>query len=329
MDVKFYFAPLEGITGYVFRDVYERHFGGIEAYYSPFISTTQKKKLRNKEWNDIEPAHNQGCRLVPQLMSSQAEDFVRYAQTLEECGYDQVNLNLGCPSRTVVSKGKGSGFLERTVALERFLEQVCRESPIPVSVKTRLGRFEVDEFRELARLYSRYPLAEVIVHPRIQPEFYTGTPHWDVLEEAMPLLNMPVCLNGDIRTPQDIEALRQRFPQSGRMMIGRGLLSYPDLIRRYQGGPAATRQEIYEYIRDLCEQYRRVLSGDIPVLFKMKEIWSFLIDSFEDGSRWKKKIHKCQKLTDYERIVEELFATLPLAERPSGKDGCRDENMDE
>ena len=122
MDI--YFAPLEGITGYIFRSVYEECFGGVEAYFSPFISTTQKRKMRNKELRDILPENNKNIRLIPQILSNNAEDFLHTAEAIKDLGYDTVNLNLGCPSRTVVSKGKGAGFLAKPEALNRFLEEI-------------------------------------------------------------------------------------------------------------------------------------------------------------------------------------------------------------
>lgn len=318
--MKFYFAPLEGITGYVFRNVYQECFGGVDTYFSPFISTTQKRKLRNKEQNDILPEHNRNIHLVPQILGNQAEDFLYTAQCIADLGYDTVNFNLGCPSRTVVAKGKGSGFLERTVALNRFLEEVYAKSPVKISIKTRLGRYEPEEFLALIDIFNQYPVQELIIHPRVQTDFYRNTPNWEMFEEAVNRCRMPVCYNGDIFSLEDFQRFRERFPQVDCVMMGRGLLAHPELawvLRREAAGEetgreSVSKEQLHSYVLLLQERYHEVLSGDIPVLHKMKEIWGFLIESFQDGDRFRKKIHKCQRLSDYNRILEELFLTLDI-----------------
>ena len=333
--MKIYFAPLEGITGYVFRNVYEECFGGTDVYFSPFISTTEKRRMRRKELNDILPENNKNIRLIPQIMGNKAEDFLRTARCIAELGYDTVNLNLGCPSRTVVSKGKGSGFLAYPAALNRFLEEVYEKSPVKISIKTRLGKDDPEEFIGLMEIYNQYPVDELIIHPRIQTDFYNNSPDWDMFGEALGRCRMPLCYNGDIFSLEDFCRFRKRFPQVKRIMLGRGLLAHPGLADQLAGETAGevsgectenkensaqrdtspvTREQLHHYIVLLQERYTEVFSGEIPVLFKMKEIWGFLIESFQNGEKFRKKIHKCQRLSDYERIREELFYTLELKE---------------
>lgn len=311
MDI--YFAPLEGITGYIFRSVYEACFGGVEAYFSPFISTTQKRKMRNKELRDILPENNKNIRLIPQILSNNAEDFLHTAEAIKDLGYDTVNLNLGCPSRTVVSKGKGAGFLAKPEALNRFLEEIYAGTSVKISIKTRLGKDDPEEFLELINIFNQYPVQELIIHPRIQTDFYKNMPNWDMFGEAVSRCAAPLCYNGDIFSVTDFRGFHERFPQVERIMLGRGLLAHPELAGLLQGETAGvTKVQLHDYILLLQERYSEAFSGEIPVLFKMKEIWAFLIDRFQDGERFCKKIHKCQRLSDYERIREELFLCLEL-----------------
>ena len=222
--MQVYFAPLESITGYVFRNVFEKYYGGIDRYFTPFITATDSKRLRNKEMRDILPENNQvGC-LIPQIMSNRAEEFLRVAGQMAELGYDTVNLNLGCPARTVVSKGKGSGFLARTVALDRFLEEIYRECPLKISIKTRLGVDDPEEFPEIIDIYNQYPVEELIIHPRVQKDYYKNTPNLDMFAEAVQRCNMPLCYNGDICSLEDYDRICARFPEVTRVMIGRGLM---------------------------------------------------------------------------------------------------------
>lgn len=241
--MQIYFAPLESITGYVFRNVYEEYYGGIDRYFTPFITATDSRRLRNKEMRDVLPENNQVGYLIPQIMSNRAEEFLRVADQMAELGYDTVNLNLGCPARTVVSKGKGSGFLAKTVALDRFLEEIYRECPLKISIKTRLGVDDPEEFPEIIDIYNKYPVEELIIHPRVQKDYYKNTPNLETFAEAVRRCNMPLCYNGDICSLEDYERIRERFPVVSRMMIGRGLLAHPELALQIQEREAARMPE--------------------------------------------------------------------------------------
>lgn len=311
--MQIYFAPLESITGYVFRNVFEKYYGGIDRYFTPFITATDSKRLRNKEMRDILPENNQvGC-LIPQIMSNRAEEFLRVADQMAELGYDTVNLNLGCPARTVVSKGKGSGFLARTVALDRFLEEIYRECPLKISIKTRLGVDDPEEFLEIIDIYNKYPVEELIIHPRVQKDYYKNTPDLDMFAEAVRRCNMPLCYNGDICSVEDYERIRQRFPEVTRIMIGRGLLAHPALALQIRESEASERERldrIGAYANALCEAYCEAYGPGQPVLFKMKELWGFLADSMSDGKKLRKKIHKVQRLDGYQRLMREVFPDI-------------------
>lgn len=311
--MQIYFAPLESITGYVFRNVFEKYYGGIDRYFTPFITATDSKRLRNKEMRDILPENNQvGC-LIPQIMSNRAEEFLRVAGQMAELGYDTVNLNLGCPARTVVSKGKGSGFLARTVALDRFLEEIYRECPLKISIKTRLGVDDPEEFLEIIDIYNKYPVEELIIHPRVQKDYYKNTPDLDMFAEAVRRCNMPLCYNGDICSVEDYERIRQRFPEVTRIMIGRGLLAHPALALQIRESEASERERldrIGAYANALCEAYCEAYGPGQPVLFKMKELWGFLADSMPDGKKLRKKIHKVQRLDGYRRLMREVFPDI-------------------
>ena len=331
--MQIYFAPLESITGYVFRNVYEEYYGGIDRYFTPFITATDSRRLRNKEMRDILPENNQvGC-LIPQIMSNRAEEFLRVADQMAELGYDTVNLNLGCPARTVVSKGKGSGFLAKTVALDRFLEEIYRECPLKISIKTRLGVDDPEEFPEIIDIYNKYPVEELIIHPRVQKDYYKNTPNLEMFAEAVRRCNMPLCYNGDICSLEDYERIRERFPEVSRMMIGRGLLAHPELALQIQEREADRTPEktvdpqeqtggsrnlsdrerlnhIGAYADALCEAYCEAYGPGQPVLFKMKELWGFLADSMPDGKKLRKKIHKTQRLDGYQRLMREVFPDI-------------------
>ena len=183
--MKFYYAPLEGITLHWQRCICNRHFPGIDKYFSPFIAPYQNGRLSNKERNDILPEHNEGFYLVPQVLSNNAQDFLDCEKTLRSYGYDEININLGCPSKTVVSKGRGSGFLAKPEELDHFLEEIFEKTESRISIKTRIGKDDPEEFPRLLEIYNKYPMEELIIHARTQKDFYGNVPNLDVYEYAV------------------------------------------------------------------------------------------------------------------------------------------------
>ena len=146
-------APMEGITGHVFRRVHAECFGALDCYYTPFLPPPRVgNRFGGKAFKEIDPANNQGLNVVPQLMSKNADEFVWAAQVLADMGYREVNLNLGCPSGTVVAKGKGSGFLRNLDELEVFLSDVCERSPLPVAYNG-----DIFDLEDMGALVEAYP----------------------------------------------------------------------------------------------------------------------------------------------------------------------------
>lgn len=311
--MKFYFAPLEGITGYIHRNAYHTYFSmgetkSIDKYFIPFINPNQKGKLNARELNDILPEHNQGWNAIPQILTNRAEDFVRTAKVLEGYGYQEVNLNLGCPSKTVVTKKRGAGFLSEREALNRFLETIFEQLHMKISVKTRIGKESPDECADLMELYNQYPLEELIIHPRIQTDMYKNKPNLHVFTEALEVSRNPVCYNGDIFAAEDYERFTSLFPQADTVMIGRGLLINPGLIQKIRYGMPLDKHALRAFHDKIYADYQEVLFGDKTVLFKMKELWFYMGKVFEDSDKYVKKIRKAEHLNVYEKAVDTLFS---------------------
>lgn len=205
--MKYYLAPMEGITGFVFRNAYHDYFAPMDKYFTPFISPNQNICFTPKEYRDICPDNNRIPNVIPQILTNKPEDFIKTAGALAEMGYEEVNLNLGCPSGTVTAKHKGAGFLTQTERLRAFFDRIFEKPQVRISVKTRLGMYSPDEFSELLAIFNAYPLEELIIHPRIRQEFYDGTPHRDVYLAAAKESANPLCYNGDLFCAEDVRAL--------------------------------------------------------------------------------------------------------------------------
>mgnify|MGYP005758888311 CR=1 FL=1 len=322
--MNYYFAPMEGITGWVYRQAFHRYFGPADEYFTPFLSPGADRCFTSRELNQVLPENNEGMETVPQLMTRNSEDFIWAARELQKMGYQQVNLNLGCPSGTVTAKGKGSGFLAYPEELDRFLDAVFGSLDMQISIKTRIGKDDPAEFERLLEIFNRYPICRLIIHPRIRQEFYKGTPHMDVFAEAVRESRNPLCYNGDLFTLEDCRQFQKAFPQVDAVMLGRGLLADPFLLSKLPKEKDAEAEEgrnrreaekkeiLAQFLADLCAGYQETMSGERNVLFKLKELWSYLIGLFEDGEKYGKKIRKSQSLQEYSLWTERLLAERPL-----------------
>lgn len=308
--MKFYFAPLEGVTGYIYRNAYNDFFGRIDKYFTPFVSPTSNKCFTSRELNDILPEHNKGLPMIPQILTNNAEYFIYTMNELKNLGYDEVNLNLGCPSGTVVAKGKGSGFLAQKEALDRFLYDIFNEASVKISIKTRIGKDSPEEFYDLIKIFNKYPLEELIIHPRVQKDFYKNTPNMELFKEALNSSENPICYNGDIFNVNDYNKLMEECPSLNSVMIGRGLIANPGLISEIEENKIADKELLRSFHDVVYTEYNGILSGDRNVLFKMKEFWFYMINMFSEADKYAKKIRKAKSVREYESIISMMFNEL-------------------
>lgn len=312
--MKYYFAPLEGVTGYIYRNAYDNFFGQIDKYFSPFVSPTSNEGFTTRELNDILPAHNEGLPIVPQILTNNAQYFIRTVNDLKDFGYDEINLNLGCPSGTVVAKHKGSGFLSEREELDRFLDEVFSKSNVKISIKTRIGKDSPEEFYELIKIFNKYPLEELIVHPRIQKDFYKNKPNREIFKYALSSSKNPICYNGDIFNVKQYKELITESPNLNCIMIGRGLIANPGLIGEIENNKIADKTSLKAFHNAVYTGYKGILSGDKNVLFKMKEFWFYMIHMFSESDKYAKKIRKANRANEYEVIVSTMFNYLNIEE---------------
>jgi len=305
--MKFYFAPLEGIAGYVYRNAHHAYFDNIDKYFSPFVVPNQNARLKTKELKDVLPENNTGINLVPQIMTNNAKDFIHTAHKFKQLGYEECNLNLGCPSGTVVSKFRGSGFLRKPKELDVFLDEIFAADVMKISVKTRIGFSNPEEFFELIDIYNKYPIEELIIHPRTREDYYKNKPNLEIFKEAIRLSKNPLCYNGDICSVQDYNTFVQAFPDINSIMIGRGLLRNPGLIDDIKNNNKTNLKIMKEFHDKIYEDYKLVLSGGHNVLYKMKELWNFMIPTVTENDNYLKKIRKADRLTEYDKIIADIF----------------------
>jgi len=306
--MRYYFAPLEGLTDSIYRRLHHKYFPGVDRYYMPFISPTIHRSLTHKEDRELPAADSEAFTAIPQILTKVPEDFLWAAGQCAQRGYTEVNLNVGCPSGTVVSKGKGSGMLRSPVDLDRFLDTVFTGCSMGISVKTRLGLESPEEFPALLEIFNRYPIRELTVHPRVRKDFYKEPIREEWFRYAHENSSNPLCYNGNLCSMADIESVAQRYPKVESVMLGRALIGDPGLL-----SPNGTTAETLKQFHDeLMEEYMRVFGTARNAMFRMKENWGFLHKRFDDTDRLWKKLRKTTDYSEYMAITNEIFHTLPL-----------------
>lgn len=306
--MRYYFAPMEGLTDSIYRRAHHSHFPGVHSYYMPFLSPTIHRTLTPREQRELPFADSVPFRAVPQLLTKVPEDFLWAARQCHDRGYDEVNLNVGCPSGTVVAKGKGSGMLADPDALDRFLDAVFSAAPLPISVKTRLGIQDPEEFPKLLEVFNRYPIKELTLHPRVRKQFYNGDVYEDAFRYCLENSKNPVCYNGNLCTRRALSDFEARFPQVNAVMLGRGLIGDPGMLCGRE------IQTLESFHKTLLEEYLVVFGGSRNAMFRMKENWRYMIRLFENSDKLGKRLRKTTDLEEYRSIVWEIFHTLPLRE---------------
>ncbi len=312
--MKLYFAPMEGITGLVCRNAYEACFSGsIDKYFAPFITATIQKAVSARELRDIQPENNYVSYLVPQILANRADAFIKTAEAITSLGYKEINLNLGCPSKTVVTKKKGAGFLEFPHQVDAFLSEVCEWTEahnIRFSIKTRLGMCDEDEFWELLDIYNKYPLCELIIHPRLQADYYVKPVHEGVFEKAVKQSENPTCYNGDIFDNRKLEKFAVDNREQTCVMIGRGFLMHPGMGSASDISEESAHANLWKFHDAVYEGYCDYIQGDKNMLFKMKELWSYMAVNFDENDTYVKKVlknlRKSQSRADYESAIRQL-----------------------
>ena len=302
-------APMEGVTGLVWRKAHLEVFGDADRYYAPFFSPDQNLHLQAKDLRDLSGGESD---LVPQVLVNRADYFIWAAKELSAMGYREIDLNLGCPSGTVVAKHKGSGLLREPEALDTLLDEIFSALPdMQISAKTRIGLRSAGEWPALLAILEKYPFSRLVIHPRLQTQGYTGTADRALFLQAMARTSLPLVYNGDVRTPDD-----EAFSYGCGVMVGRGLIRTPALFRQQKGGAPASRAELEHFHALLVTGYGEYMPGEVPLVHRMREFWSYFSDAFLDTEDAMKRMRKAKRLSEYLDAANAILRSCPLRDAP-------------
>ena len=313
-----YLAPMEGITRFVYRNaLHTLCDGAIHKYYTPFIVPRPKKGMHDRERKDLLPENNEGMSLVPQILTNRSEDFNILAKEIHGLyGYKELNLNVGCPSKTVISSGKGAGFLAHPKELDAFLDRIFDERAsmgdvYDISVKTRLGMEDPEEIWNLLEIYGKYPISELTVHVRVQSDYYKKPARKEYMHAIKEVYAGSLVYNGDLFSVEDYAKCTeiQKLP----LMLGRGVIRNPFLPCLFLGQelqPAEMQTRLERFHQEIYEGYQKEMDA-LPAIYHMKELWSYMGDIFQDSGKARKCIRKAKNKSEYMEGVRQMLR-LPL-----------------
>lgn len=305
-------APFQGITDVVYRNVFMKHFGGIDKLYTPFFTGIQKDNSKSLRGEEIDPRFNDVKIVVPQILSNTAEEIIRFANQCKSMGYTEFNLNMGCPFPRVANKTRGCGLMadyQRTTAM---LEEVCNNiDGIKFSIKCRLGYYSPDEIFKFIETFNTLSFSEIIIHPRIGKQMYTGEASLEKFKELIPLINKPLVYNGDIYTVEKYKSVVENISTDiTHTMLGRGLLTNPFLaedIKQINDNQKDRQLRLHNFVVNLYVERLRHAGGSPKIIGSMKELWKYMMNIFDDSQNVWRNVKKVNHLDEYEDAVEKIF----------------------
>jgi tRNA-dihydrouridine synthase len=307
MSLPIHFAPLQGYTDDVYRRIHHELFGGITTYYTPFVRM-EGGGVRSKDMRDIRPEFNEGVPVVPQIIVKSMKEFEYLTNVVEEKGYQEIDINMGCPFPMQAKHGRGSGLLAHTDIIQEISQAIQEKKHLHFSVKMRLGWESQEEWKPVLDILNGTPLRQITLHPRIGTQQYKGKTDMEAFAEFYARCKHPLIYNGDITTLVDIQNIETSYPNLAGIMIGRGLLARPSLATEYVSGKEspweARRNQLHEFHNRLMAHYETTANSEAQVHNRMRLFWEYM--EAEIGKKTYKKIMKAGNLKNYLAAVREV-----------------------
>ena len=300
-------APFQGITDVVYRNVFKKHFRGIDKFYTPFFTGIQKDNSKSLRGEEISPEFNDVNTVVPQILSNKADEIIRFANQCKSMGYLEFNLNMGCPFPRVANKTRGCGLMASPDSTIAMLTEVCEHiDGINFSIKCRLGYYNDEEINAFIDAFNSLNISEIIIHPRIGKQMYTGEASLEKFVKLIPLINKPLVYNGDVF---DIEKYKTVRKSVQNVSLGRGLLTNPFLAEQIKNidNKQDRKVRLHNFVVDLYVNRLHHAGGSPKIIGSMKELWKYMMNIFDDPLNVWRKVKKVNHLDDYETAVETVF----------------------
>ena len=303
---------MQGFTDFVYRKAYSEIFQGIDAFFIPYISVKNNQILKKYE-KEIHPENNPQIRVIPQVLAGSADEMLFLSKILEDKGYKEINLNLGCPYPMVTNREKGAGLLPHPDKVQKLLSSFFEKSNLRLSVKLRAGLQSANEIEQIIPVLNQFPLTEVILHPRIAKQLYDGEILNSAFQFAQQNLKHKLVYNGSIVLVDDFTACRQKFPEIDNFMLGRGILMNPFLPAEIKNMDISSKEKpekLKEFHQLVFKYYSESMDNEGNVLNKMKQFWIYFSYNFNNQRKTFKAIKKASTMNRFKHEIHQIFANI-------------------
>ncbi len=309
--MKISLAPIQSYTHAFYRHAHSKTFNSCDRYYTPFFEDDKKSGWKPTLMPELDIKLNGGITVIPQIATNEPEFLIHSAEKFAEMGYNEINLNLGCPFPMLVKRSKGAGLLQEPKIIEEILNSFFKKTDgIKLYIKMRLGVDEEVEWEKVIPILNDFPIADVVVHPRTAKQKYGGEVNWDEFEKITQQCVHSITANGDIKSRQDYILLQNRFPHVTSWMIGRGVLTNPFLPGELRG-ISYSQQEKNELFLKFHDTFLDIVNQYLPVwnhaFNYMRSFWYYPLQNIENGQRQYKKLKKYLNEVEYQAWCVELL----------------------
>lgn len=310
MPDQFYLAPLQGYTKVWYRNAFHSAMGGADKYFTPFFEEHRSGGFDPRLLPELDIELNRGMTLIPQVVANEPAFLIKAYEAIHAMGYNEINLNMGCPFPMLVKRSKGGGLMNQPDLVRLMLDTFYEQHPTAqLSVKMRSGLDDTAQGQTMIGLINNYPLTEVIIHPRLVVQQYKGEPDWDAFEAMTQLSNHAVVANGDINQVIDFERLKNRFPNVQCWMMGRGWLGNPSLVKEIQNG-ILTEGERLINLMNLHKAFHQLIMSQKQMPWQLQnqllmQFWYYPALQMENGKRWFRRLGKANKPESYSEYIKE------------------------
>ncbi len=310
--MKFYMAPLQSYTTSFYRKAHASAFGAMDKYFTPFFEDTGKLNKQLIFKPELDNQLNEHLNVVPQIATNDALFLLYFAEEMQKRGFKELNINMGCPFPMLVKRKRGGGLLGHPKTIQQLLNAFDKANlNIKLSVKMRLGIDTIQQGLEVLTILNDFKLEELILHPRLVIQKYSGVPDWGSLEQFHNLSRHRIVANGDINSYSDLVILNKHFPAIDSFMIGRGLLTNPGLYTKLIHGNSPSDitaiTNLHQHYFSLITSYYKDWNQAFNFLHSF---WHYPLSSSIDKQRHLRKLKKYNKpdlYTEWLKTINSLF----------------------
>lgn len=297
-------APMEGVTDLLFRQVVARA-GRPDLFFTEFtnVSSYASEKGRTNALERLEVVPTDSP-IIAQIWGKNPVHFAECASALEDLGFSGVDLNFGCPDKHVNKAGGGAAMIQTPDLAVECFRNACKNTNLPVSIKTRLGWSRPEEFRDWLPILLREHPAALTVHLRTKKEMSKVPAHYELIPEIIKLRDelspsTKLIINGDIRDRAHAMELHALYPDVDGFMIGRGVFANPYCFTDH----TPTRDELFELLKLHLDLYEKESEKHYLSYEPLKHFFKIYINNFPGASEIRAKLMETHAVSEARDII--------------------------